>query len=283
MKKIIFVVLSIFLLNSCETKNNTNISKDNTSTWLISNENIENLKKDDLEKWKKLINEIITQMWDTTLPENQRENLIDFSEPVYLRLHDDWSFSELVYDEKTDTVIPTKSIKSINKMQKLDKILYPILSENEAVCKAWEKKMTVEWWYYTACLADYYEWCGDGMWCWWNKDDNWENSTQYFIPEVNLIDNRLNNYIGPSWHWSFNDEKNRLVINKIAKNPFWNQDNYYWKLYYFKNIIFLDFYDKDFKYLYTEVFMFNWKKSIGFRYNKYLKDHRRFLETVHMK
>ena len=48
MKKIIFVVLSIFLLNSCETKNNTNISKDNTSTWLISNENIENLKKDDL-------------------------------------------------------------------------------------------------------------------------------------------------------------------------------------------------------------------------------------------
>lgn len=123
MKKIIFVVLSIFLLNSCETKNNTNISKDNTSTWLISNENIENLKKDDLEKWKKLINEIITQMWDTTLPENQRENLIDFSEPVYLRLHDDWSFSELVYDEKTDTVIPTKSRKSINKMQKLDKIL----------------------------------------------------------------------------------------------------------------------------------------------------------------
>ena len=144
MKKIIFVVLSIFLLNSCETKNNTNISKDNTSTWLISNENIENLKKDDLEKWKKLINEIITKMWDTTLPENQRENLIDFSKPVYLRLHDDWSFSELVYDEKTDTVIPTKSRKSINKMQKLDKILYPILSENEAVCKAWEKKMTVE-------------------------------------------------------------------------------------------------------------------------------------------
>ena len=125
MKKIIFVVLSIFLLNSCETKNNTNISKDNTSTWLISNENIENLKKDDLEKWKKLINEIITQMWDTTLPENQRENLIDFSEPVYLRLHDDWSFSELVYDEKTDAVIPTKSRKNINKMQKLDKIPYP--------------------------------------------------------------------------------------------------------------------------------------------------------------
>ncbi|RAL55801.1 hypothetical protein BLD25_03980 [Candidatus Gracilibacteria bacterium GN02-872] len=283
MKKIIFVVLSIFLLNSCETKNNTNISKDNTSTGLISNENIENLKKDDLEKGKKLINKIITQMGDTTLPENQREILIDFSEPVYLRLHDDGSFSELVYDEKTDTVIPTKSRKSINKMQKLDKILYPILSENEAVCKAGEKKMTVEGGYYTACLADYYEGCGDGMGCGGNKDDNGENSTQYFIPEVNLVDNRLNNYIGPSWHGSFNDEKNRLVINKIAKNPFGNQDNYYGKLYYFKNIIFLDFYDKDFKYLYTEVFMFNGKKSIGFRYNKYLKDHRRFLETVHMK
>ena len=167
----------------------------------------------------------------------------------------------------------------INKIEKLDKLPYPILSDKEPICKEWEQKVKVKESNMIYCISKEYMWCNN-MWCMtFAKDNSGKYYTQNNISESSDI-------IRPDdleWHSKISGiylypKENRKLI-KIFKN-----ENFSPKVYNFWEFFIVDTFEKNNNSYYkSNLYIIKNNYYLGpIEYNKENPDAKRFLETLYI-
>ena len=167
----------------------------------------------------------------------------------------------------------------VNKIEKLDKLPYPILSDKEPICKEWEQKVKVKESNMIYCISKEYMWCNN-MWCMtFAKDNSGKYYTQNNISESSDI-------IRPDdleWHSKISGiylypKENRKLIN-IFKN-----ENFSPKVYNFWEFFIVDTFEKNNNSYYkSNLYIIKNNYYLGpIEYNKENPDAKRLLETLYI-
>ncbi len=253
MKKIIFFIFLTIFLSSCFNKNNEN----NPSISSGNNIEISNSWTVNSNSWSNDENE---EKVEQAIIEADKDNpyLIKINRNVYLK-YENWNYIEVnnFLDEK-----PTWYTNVIEKIKNLDKLPFPITSDKEVQCKAWERKtindIAIDSYLYTACAPKNYHWFGNH---WWHSDEDL-NTNVIWIPDKENSEIHV-----------YSDSE----ITTISSGEGYD----YKEISKYKNILIIDYFDAAKKYKKTIIKVSN-ELDLKFVINKELPEHKRFLETFHI-